>query len=139
MRQMARDGALERKRRNRGPARIGRRATAAGRLAVVALVCLATLPACTRNEQRVLFDGVYFRTKAKAVDKSNRQDFVVNVPKVARSVNGAREAGRFEGTRYCISNFGTSEILWSIGPDTADGRLVVENNDFNFRGTCVLW
>ncbi|MEM6482272.1 MAG: hypothetical protein AAF922_13255 [Pseudomonadota bacterium] len=73
------------------------------------------------------------------MDKSDRQNFVVNVPKVARSVNGAREAGRYEATRYCLSNFGTSEILWAIGPDTSDGRLVVEQNDFNFRGTCILW
>lgn len=108
--------------------------------ALTGLICLATVAGCSdRDNQRVLFDGVYFRTKAKPVDKSDRQNFVVNVPKVARSVDGAREAGRFEGVRYCISNFGTSEILWAIGPDTKDGRLVVEKNDFNFRGTCVLW
>ncbi|MEM6375353.1 MAG: hypothetical protein AAF686_03880 [Pseudomonadota bacterium] len=108
--------------------------------AVLSVVCLASLAACgQRDEQRVLFDGVFFRTKAKAVDRSDRQNFVVNVPKVARSVNGAREAGRYEAVRYCLENFGTSEILWSIGPDTTDGRLVVDKNDFNFRGTCVLW
>ena len=116
------------------------RRTRVGRASVLALLCLASLAACgERNEQRVFVDSVHFRRKAKAVDKSDRLHFVVNVPKVSRSVNRASKAGRYEGTRYCIENFGTSEILWAIGPDTADGRLVVENNDFNFRGTCVLW
>lgn len=117
-----------------------RHALRPARVILVSLLCLGTLAACgNRDDTRVLFDGVNFRTKAKPVDKSDRQNFVVNVPKVARSVNGAREAGRYEATRYCLRNFGTSEILWAIGPDTTDGRLVVENNDFNFRGTCVLW
>ncbi|MEM8582075.1 MAG: hypothetical protein AAGF50_12840 [Pseudomonadota bacterium] len=117
-----------------------RRGVSRLRQGAIFALCIAALAACgERDQQRVLFDGVYFRTKAKAVDKADRQSFVVNVPKVQRSFNGAREAGRFEGTRYCLSNYGTSEILWSIGPDTADGRLVVENNDFNFRGRCVLW
>lgn len=139
MRMSVRDAKMRSERQSGNRHHKNRSVATLGRATVVALLCIASVAACTRNEERVVFDGVFFRTKAKAVDKSDRQNFVVNVPKVARSVNGAREAGRYEGTRYCLANFGTSEILWSIGPDTADGRLVVENNDFNFRGTCVLW
>lgn len=109
------------------------------RLTLLGLAVVIALGACSdRDRQRVLFDGVYFRTKAKAV-KDDRQSFNVEVPKANRSINGAREAGRFEGTRYCIENFGTSDINWSLGPDAEDGRLVIENNDLRLSGRCVLW
>ena len=79
------------------------RRTRVGRASVLALLCLASLAACgERNEQRVFVDSVHFRRKAKAVDKSDRLHFVVNVPKVSRSVNRASKAGRYEGNRHRI-------------------------------------
>ena len=37
---------------------------------------------------------------------------------VSASLDGAREAGRHEGTKFCIDAFGTSKINWKVGPDT---------------------
>ncbi|WP_246044009.1 hypothetical protein [Ruegeria sediminis] len=90
-----------------------------------------------RKEFRVLFDGHYFRTKAKVVDKKKTlADFTVRVDDVSASLDGAREAGRHAGTRYCIENYGTSRIDWKVGPDTEPRQLRIVDNTLTFAGTC---
>lgn len=105
---------------------------------LLALRALAVLAGCSNNKNRVLFDGEYFRTKAKSASE-DRLSFVVRVPSVDRSLEGAREAGAYEGARYCIENFGTSEIAWVQGPDGDAGTLVVDGNTLTLTGRCVLW
>lgn len=105
---------------------------------LLALCALAVLAGCSNNKNRVLFDGEYFRTKAKSASE-DRLSFVVRVPSVDRSLEGAREAGAYEGARYCIENFGTSEIAWVQGPDGDAGTLVVDGNTLTLSGRCVLW
>jgi hypothetical protein len=86
----------------------------------------------------VTFDGLAFRTSSSAVDRrADRKEFDVLVRNATQSIDGAREAGRFEGTRYCINNFGTSRIAWSVGPDTEASRLVLSNGNLALRGRCT--
>ncbi|AVO37207.1 hypothetical protein [Pukyongiella litopenaei] len=105
--------------------------------ALVAVVVPAGCSTFKRDEGRIAFDGVYFRSKTAAVDKKvTLADFTTTVKGVSASFDGAREAGRYEGTRYCISNYGTSKIDWSVGPDTDPQRLTIVDDTLTFSGRC---
>jgi hypothetical protein len=96
------------------------------------------LTACGAGEERVTFDGLAFRASAAPVDRrADRSEFDVRVRNATQSLDGAREAGRFEGTKYCINNYGTSRIEWTVGPDTEASRLVLSNGDLALRGRCT--
>ncbi len=89
------------------------------------------------SEDRVLFDGQAFRAKAQVVDKKvSPTDFTVTINGVSASLDGAREAGRYEGTRFCIQNFGSSRIVWQVGPDTEPQNLRISDDKLTFAGTC---
>lgn len=106
---------------------------------VLGLTCaLTTVAACgEENSRRVLFGGYYFPSKAAAVDKKvTRADFTVTVNKATQSVEDAREAGRYAGTRYCIENYGTSQIDWRVGPDADPAQLRVVDDKLSFSGVC---
>ncbi len=103
------------------------------------LAGLVLLSACAAasSEERVLFDGQYFRAKAKSVDKRKTPtEFTVVVKNASASIDGAREAGRFEGTKFCIQNFGSSRIVWKVGPDTEPQNLRISDDKLTFAGTC---
>ncbi|WP_299370218.1 hypothetical protein [uncultured Tateyamaria sp.] len=101
------------------------------------LVAALLLTACVeRRADRIAFDGVFFRSTAKKVDKQ-RDQIEVTVSPVSASLEGAREAGRFEAIRYCIENFGTSNIDWINGPDAEDGTLNISGDKLLLRGTCA--
>ncbi|WP_223423369.1 hypothetical protein [Tateyamaria pelophila] len=85
---------------------------------------------------KIAFDGVNFRSSASAIDKQ-RDFFEVTVAPASSSILGAREAGRYEATRYCIKNFGSSDMDWAQGPDAADGTLIIDNDRLILRGTCT--
>ncbi len=107
-----------------------------GRWCAVAL--MLTLTACAgQRERQVAFDGHVFKAKASAVDKAvSRADFTATVSGVSKSLEGAREAGRYEGTKYCIVNYGSSRINWAVGPDTAPAQLRVVDDSLTFAGRC---
>lgn len=111
-----------------------------GRLGLFALFCccVAVLVAgCNRPEDRVTFGGYYFRTDASPIDKKNTlRDFTVSIRNVEQSLDGARAAGGYEGTRYCIKNFGTSRIDWTVGPATDPQNLRITDGRLSFQGTC---
>ncbi|MEL6451079.1 MAG: hypothetical protein AAFQ19_07445 [Pseudomonadota bacterium] len=101
------------------------------------LIAALLLSACQeRRADRVAFDGVFFRSTSGKVDQQ-RDVFEVTVSPASSSLDGAREAGRYEATRYCIDNFGTSDITWSDGPDAEDGTLTIDNDRLILRGTCT--
>ncbi len=102
------------------------------------IAALAIVASCGRgSNDQVLFDGHAFRTKAKVVDKKvTLADFTVTVDGASVSLNGAREAGRFEGTKYCIANYGSSKIDWKVGPDTDPKNLRIVDDTLTFAGTC---
>jgi len=105
-----------------------------------ALVVLLIVSACgivTPSADRVTFDGKAFRAKAKQVDKkASPTEFTVVVNGVSASLDGAREAGRYEGIKFCISNFGSSRINWKVGPDTEPQNLRISDDKLTFAGTC---
>ncbi|WP_254429652.1 hypothetical protein [Ruegeria atlantica] len=110
-----------------------------GRAALAGVLGAALLvSACgTSSSDRVLFDGKSFRAKAKAVDKRNAPaDFTVVVNGVSASLDGAREAGRYEGTKFCIDSFGSSKIIWKVGPETEPQNLRIADDKLTFAGTC---
>ncbi|SLN49936.1 hypothetical protein ROA7450_02464 [Roseovarius albus] len=107
----------------------------------IVLVCLAALmmvSACTEKKSRVYFNGIYYPSKAKHAS-DDRQSFVVTVKRATKGIEGAREAGRVEGTKYCLKNFGTSEINWVQGPDAENGTLNLSGSDLKLTGSCVTW
>ena len=63
------------------------------------------------EENKVSFDGYYFSSKLSR-SKLDDRSFDLTVRRANRSLSGAREAGRYEATRFCITNFGTSDIKW---------------------------
>ncbi|MBK0328722.1 hypothetical protein I5535_15630 [Rhodobacteraceae bacterium F11138] len=102
------------------------------------IAALAVVSGCSgRNKNALAFDGVVFKARTKPVDKKvSRADFTATVFDVSRSLDGAREAARYEGTKYCIANYGSSLIDWSVGPETEPGRLSVADDAITFRGRC---
>ena len=68
------------------------------------------------EENKVSFDGYYFSSKLSR-SKLDDRSFDLTVRRANRSLSGAREAGRYEATRFCIKNYGTSDIKWVLGPD----------------------
>ena len=106
--------------------------------AALAALCLLALAGCNqKRENRVEFDGHYFPAKAKAVDrKVSIAEFTVEIKDVSQSLDGARAAGEYEATRYCVTEYGSSRIDWAIGPETAPEDLMIEGDTLTFRGTC---
>ena len=86
------------------------------------LILLGCSNPLTLEENKVSFEGYYVPYKlvrSKADDRS----FDLTVRRASRSLSGAREAGRYEATRFCIKVFGTSDIKWFLGPDDEDISL----------------
>ncbi len=91
---------------------------------------------CANDDDRTRFDGHYFRTKAVAVDRSDRRQFEVTVRNASASLVGAKEAGEYEAIRYCIAAYGTSDIEWIGGDDLETIEVEVVNDRLTIVGTC---
>jgi len=107
----------------------------------VGLVCLAIvlLTGCAQREERVLFNGNYYPGKARA-EKEDRRNFTAFVRRAGRGVEGAQQAALYEATRYCLDNFGTSEIEWIGVPAGAEGPVYARSGDtVSVRGRCIIW
>ncbi|MFZ5963895.1 hypothetical protein ACOXXX_13155 [Thalassococcus sp. BH17M4-6] len=104
---------------------------------IVLMICGAAMVAgCSKGPNHVAFDGVYYRAKVKA-PRNDRANFVATIKPVSKGLNGARAAGAYEGVKHCIEYYGTSDIEWAVGPDTAPEALPVTNDTLTFRGTCI--
>ncbi|MGR3803574.1 hypothetical protein [Marinibacterium profundimaris] len=103
-----------------------------------ALVAVTVTGGCSSgffsSREAVLFDGIDFRRKAKTPDRNDRKSFQVTVRPVSASMSAARRAGKYEGTSYCINNFGNSDIKWQIGPEAE--VVPVENDTLTLVGRC---
>lgn len=106
------------------------------RLMVALLVTACMLSACGPDNEDLLFDGQFFRSKLNT-ERGARADFTLTVKPVSASLLGAREAGRYEATVYCVNRYGRSDINWAVGPDSADEELTILNDVLTLRGTCV--
>ena len=103
-----------------------------------ALAAALALTACGKPGERVRFDGNYYPAKlAKSGDR--RAEFSVTVRGAAQGLNGAREAGRYEATRYCIETYGDSDIAWQAGYGPEDGRVLTGDGSLVLRGSCMIW
>lgn len=69
-------------------------------LVLIAALSAIAVTGCTDSENRVAYDGQYFRTKVSAVDK-DRDVFVLTVKDPGKSLLGARLSAHHEGTQYC--------------------------------------
>ncbi len=85
------------------------------------------------EENKVSFDGYYFSSKLSR-SKLDDRSFDLTVKRANRSLSGAREAGRYEATKFCIKNFGTSDIKWVLGPD--DHSIGLTGKVLNLTGQC---
>ncbi|MFX0545660.1 hypothetical protein ACEWPL_008960 [Roseovarius sp. S1116L3] len=102
-------------------------------------VCAAlALTACARSGERARFNGNYYPADLNQVG-DRREDFVIAVRDPGQGIEGAREAGRYEATRYCVETFGDSTINWRAGYDPDAGAAVIDNGKLILRGSCVIW
>ena len=85
------------------------------------------------EENKVFFDGYYFSSKLSR-SKLDDRSFDLTVRRANRSLSGAREAGRYEATRFCIKNYGTSDIKWVLGPD--DQSIGLTGKVLKLSGQC---
>ncbi len=107
------------------------------RIILLFLVATTVLTACNnRNRNQIAFDGQFFNARATKVDKV-RENFAVTVRPVSNSLTGALEAGRHAATRYCILEFGSSAIDWTLGPDQDPESYVITNDQLDLSGTCT--
>jgi predicted tellurium resistance membrane protein TerC len=104
-------------------------------LMIIAIALAVTSCARLRQDTAVAFDGVYFNAKVTA-DKAKLENFEIFVAKASKSIAGAREAGRYEATKYCVRNFGTSDVTWTYGPDDTDVQIL--DDSLYLKGTCQL-
>lgn len=106
------------------------------------LAVLLGLPACGASlgdtlkpaSSRVLFEGNYFPARLSR-DRDDRAAFSVVVSRAGQGLDGAREAGRYEATKYCIDQYGNSAAIWTVGPDS-DG-LTVGDDQLVLAGRCA--
>lgn len=116
----------------------GHKSREALKLTLLAAACAGVLAGCSESRKdRPVFDGVPFRTDASAVDKKvSRAFFEALVYDARSSLDGAREAGRYAGTKYCIANYGSSKIDWAIDIDDPATPLPLAEDILVLQGTC---
>ena len=64
------------------------------------------------------------------------RSFSLVVRRANRSLSGASEAGRYEATKFCIKNFGTSDIAWVLSPD--DNNVGLNGKVLELSGRCDI-
>ncbi len=85
------------------------------------------------EENKIAFDGYNFSSKL-TTNKSDNRLFDLTVKRANRSLSGAREAGRYAATKFCIKNFGTSDIKWVLDPD--DESIGLKGKVLKLSGQC---
>ena len=95
----------------------------------------AVLMGCTSSDDRIAFEGEFYRAKLKKVDRQ-LDVFTVAVQPVSKSLTGAVQAGEYEAVAYCVNTFGSSDIAWTVGPDTPEGQLPIDGDTLLMQGQC---
>ncbi|MEM6889950.1 MAG: hypothetical protein AAF636_17690 [Pseudomonadota bacterium] len=98
------------------------------------LAAMLGLLGCGPGADDIPFEGQFFRTQLK--DTEARHRFIVTASPVSASLEGAREAARYEATIYCVRNFGNSRITWRVGPDDPVEVLPIANDTLTLEGEC---
>ena len=102
---------------------------------IMAIVAGLTLTACGPDDDDVLFEGNFYRSKV-STSRDARDVFTVTASPVSASLLGAREAARYEATIYCVNRFGRSDIIWAVGPDSPDEALTITGDTLTLSGRC---
>lgn len=106
------------------------------RATLASLLALAALAACgDRGRQEQVFDGHAFRADLDA-QREDPRVFTVAVSPAAASLQGAREAGRYEATVHCLQTVGISDVEWRIGPDSPAEALPIREGRLILSGRC---
>lgn len=105
---------------------------------LLTLAAALALAACGKSGERVFFEGNYYPADLASTGEG-REAFAVTVQDATQGIEGAREAGRFEATRYCIENYGDSDITWQQGYGVEDARAMTDRGSLIMRGSCVIW
>ena len=85
-------------------------------------------------DNQVAFEGIKFKTDLNPA-KGNDFAFNVSVKNAEQNLKGAREAGRYEATKFCIERLSTSDIEWIKGPDS--DPLPLQDGNLKLSGKCV--
>ena len=99
------------------------------------LMTAVLIAGCTDKKKLTPFEGHYFRTTVAKVDKQ-LDVFTVPVRAAAQSVEGARQAGEHAAISHCVQYYGTSDIKWTVGPDTPAEELRIVDDRLVFSGRC---
>lgn len=99
------------------------------------ITCALGLTACGEawQDNRMPFGGIYWSSSLD-VAKETPEDFSIVVKDATQDRDAAKEAGRFEGIKYCVEFFGSSDIDWGQGPDQ---RLNIVKGDLYLNGSCT--
>ena len=103
------------------------------------LICVGViglLAGCSDPDKMVLFDGQKFNGRLQA-DKEDKRNFVASASPVSQSLEGAREAARFEGASYCVRRYGRSDIEWVASPEAEATALNVVEDVLTVQGRCA--
>ena len=116
-------------------------------IVLVAALALGAVTGCSAVRDRVAaiggsddvrFDGNRYRARLDA-PRDDRRGFTVTVADAAGArLQGAREAGRFEATKHCIAQTGSSRVAWGAGgPDAAAEALTFDGGTLVMTGRCA--
>ena len=117
----------------------------------VLIALVLTLTACSRvqgglgrlgvgsgaaKRTQVEIDGTRFKARANT-SSGDKRLIDITVTPVAVNPDAAREAGRYEATKYCLLTFGGSDTEWIIGPDLPIDELPVDGDTLTLQGRCT--
>lgn len=114
--------------------------------AMTRLICLmlalAMLSACGLRDRYLPRGGgqsatalPYRASLARAADDARL--FAVTARAPGASLEAARESLRFEATRYCLANFGGSDVAWVRDPATGDWAVTRTSDGITATGRCI--
>ncbi len=98
---------------------------------------LLALAACGRGElETVTFEGARFNGDLNS-QRSDRAGFVATGGPASVSLEGSKQAARYQVVQHCIAYLGSSDVAWVNGPDVEDAALVIEDNEVVLTGRCI--
>ena len=81
-------------------------------------------------------DGTRYHARAHP-DSDDKRLFAVTSSPIGANPDGAKEAGRYSATRYCLLTYGGSDTEWISGPDLPLQDLEVDGDTLTMRGRCT--
>lgn len=102
---------------------------------VLVFCAVAGLSACSKDPNRIFYDGIDFRPKSDRVSDDKRV-FLVSVAGAAVNADAARKAAVHAGVQYCMKHFGASPITWADDPLADAAGLLTAEGVLAREGRC---